>query len=275
MKKLLCKDRFKDHNWSEQLFRRIYCLVITRTWGYDMKDTFMLPVMDMFNHGHTGDCGFYVINKELHLDPTRSKSYFQSNKYLNDVRMLYKKDTEFDEAARSDVLAEGFVAPVEYWSQRHKGTLPGWREQLAQEGAQAWTIEHNASQIKFEASGTYAELDSESGDDSAECEYSEEEEECKSAGNAALAQSDSKRGNFPSTSPKKKVLSDRNPLRSAIMKLEAKKGKSADQNQCNELIKPENKNLPEKLEWTTQVDHEGNSYLVMINHAGRTIKAGE
>ena len=49
----------------------------------------MLPVMDMFNHDHKNDCGLYVMNKELHIDPIKCKSYFKSNKYLNDVRMLY------------------------------------------------------------------------------------------------------------------------------------------------------------------------------------------
>ena len=76
----------------------------------------MLPMMDMFNHSHNNDCGMYLINKELHLDPIRSKSYFKSDKYLNDVRMLYNKDTELDQAARSDVLAEGYVAPDSYWT---------------------------------------------------------------------------------------------------------------------------------------------------------------
>lgn len=116
MSALLRKDRFKDVNWSEQLWRRIYCLVCTRCFGYYLNYTFMLPMMDMFNHSHNNDCGMYLINKELHLDPIRSKSYFKSDKYLNDVRMLYNKDTELDQAARSDVLAEGYVAPDSYWT---------------------------------------------------------------------------------------------------------------------------------------------------------------
>lgn len=63
------------------------------------------------------------------------------------------------------------------------------------------------------------------------------------------------------------------------MRLEAKKkGNSVEYNPISELIKPEFNFQPSKkkeLEWTTHVDHEGNSYLVMINHAGRSIKAGE
>lgn len=31
----------------------------------------------------------------------------------------------------------------------------------------------------------------------------------------------------------------------------------------------------EKLAWVKDVDHTGNSYLVLVNHAGKTIKAGE
>ena len=89
MEILFKKDRFKDVHWSEQLWRRIYCLVCTRSFGYYLNFTFMLPVMDMINHEHKNECGLYTLNKELHVDPMKCKSYFKSNKYLNDVRMLY------------------------------------------------------------------------------------------------------------------------------------------------------------------------------------------
>ena len=52
--------------------------------------------MDMLNHDHNNDTGLYLINKELHIEPMQAKSYFSSDKYLNDVSMLYQKDTEPD-----------------------------------------------------------------------------------------------------------------------------------------------------------------------------------
>ena len=52
--------------------------------------------MDMFNHDHNQDSALFLFNKELHVDPLKSKSYFRSNKYLNDVRMMYNSDSEAD-----------------------------------------------------------------------------------------------------------------------------------------------------------------------------------
>ena len=74
----------------------MYCLVCTRCFGYYLDFTFVLPVMDMLNHDHNNDTGLYLINKELHIEPMQAKSYFSSDKYLNDVSMLYQKDTEPD-----------------------------------------------------------------------------------------------------------------------------------------------------------------------------------
>ena len=54
----------------------------------------MSPVSDMFNHDHMNDTGLIVINKELHTNPLKERSYFKSNKYLNDVRLIYNTDSE-------------------------------------------------------------------------------------------------------------------------------------------------------------------------------------
>lgn len=131
MQDLLLKDtvRFKliINGW-EKLFKRMYCLVCTRCYGYYLPYTFMSPVSDMFNHDHNNDTGLIVVNKELHVDPLKSKSYFKSSKYLNDVRIIYKTDSEADRLAREDVLSHGYTVSDEYWRQRKEATLPGWQE---------------------------------------------------------------------------------------------------------------------------------------------------
>ena len=131
MQDLLLKDtvRFKliIDGW-EKLFKRMYCLVCTRCYGYYLPYTFMSPVSDMFNHDHNNDTGLIVVNKELHVDPLKSKSYFKSSKYLNDVRIIYNTDSEADRLAREDVLSHGYTVSDEYWRQRKEATLPGWQE---------------------------------------------------------------------------------------------------------------------------------------------------
>ena len=106
----------------------MYCIVCTRCYGYYLNYTFLSPVSDMFNHDHDNDTGLILINKELHTNPLKSKSYFQSNKYLNDVRLVYSKDTETDKKALDDVLTQGYSVTETYYKQRHDTTLPGWLE---------------------------------------------------------------------------------------------------------------------------------------------------
>ena len=79
---------------GEPLFRRMYCLVCTRCYGYHLDFTFMLPVLDLFNHDHNNDTSLIMVNKELHVDPLKYKTYFKSDKYLNDVRLVYNTESE-------------------------------------------------------------------------------------------------------------------------------------------------------------------------------------
>ena len=86
---------------GERLFKKYYCLVCTRCYGYYLNYTFMCPVADMFNHDHNNEAGLILINKELHTNPLKAKSYFKSNKYLNDVRLVYNDpSSEADEKAK-------------------------------------------------------------------------------------------------------------------------------------------------------------------------------
>lgn len=44
------------------------------------------------------------------------------------------------------------------------------------------------------------------------------------------------------------------------------------------VIKEEKKGVPSEdddMAWTKRIDHKGNSYLVLVNQAARTIKEGE
>ena len=80
----------------EKMFRKFYALVCTRCYGYYLPFTFCAPVADLFNHDHNNDNGLIIFNKELHTDPLKSKTYFKSNKYLNNVQLMYDNDDEAD-----------------------------------------------------------------------------------------------------------------------------------------------------------------------------------
>jgi hypothetical protein len=99
----------------EEMFRSIYCLVCTRCYGYYLPFTFLSPISDLFNHHHDNNTGLIIVNKELHTDPLRSKSYFKSNKYLNDVRIVYNSDSEADKKAKENVLSQGYSANDVYF----------------------------------------------------------------------------------------------------------------------------------------------------------------
>ena len=88
----------------------------------------MSPISDMFNHDHNNDTGLIQINKELHTNPLKAKSYFKSNKYLNDVRLVFSTDSEADQKARADVMTQGFTITEQYLLQRREVTVPGWLE---------------------------------------------------------------------------------------------------------------------------------------------------
>ena len=169
MMELILSDtkRFKKiiDGW-ENLFKRMYSLVCTRCYGYYLPYTFMAPIADMVNHDHNNDTGLILVNKELHVDPLKSKSYFKSGKYLNDVRIIYNTDSEADQKAKADVLSHGYHVSEEYWRQRKEATLPGWQDQIEQEGAQAWKLIYNTKEVDYTPTGTYEDLD-----------YSDEEEE--------------------------------------------------------------------------------------------------
>ena len=67
------------------------------------------------------------------------------------------------------------------------------------------------------------------------------------------------------------------PLGGYIKKLASPKNDNGNGERTT-VNKTERKTVPsenEELAWTKHVDHSGNSYLVLVNHAGRTIKAGE
>ena len=78
----------------------MYAVVCTRCFGYQLETTFMAPFADFVNHNHKYETSFMLVNKELHIDPMKHKSYFKGSKYLHDVTMMYeKKETELDREA--------------------------------------------------------------------------------------------------------------------------------------------------------------------------------
>ena len=68
----------------------------------------MAPFADCLNHHHGVDCTFYMVNKELHVNPLKHKSYFKSEKYLNNMSLIYKTGSEADQAALNNDLINGY-----------------------------------------------------------------------------------------------------------------------------------------------------------------------
>ena len=244
----------------------MYAIVCTRCYGYYLPYTFMAPVCDMFNHDHNNDAGLFAFNKECHLDPLKHKSYFKSNKYLNDVRILFSSDSEADVKARADVLTQGFHITDEYWRQRKEATLPGWKDQIEKEGTQAWTIIYSKKEQTYDAVSTYGMEESEEEDGAC----TEDEEEVKGADQQSKEKSKRTKADAEDESV---------PLKQAIIRLAPKKvGDNASETLVTVSKPAKNEVVPSEdddMLWTREVDHENNSYLLLVNHSGRTMKAGE
>ena len=94
----------------EPMFRYFYAIVCTRCFGYVLDFTFLSPLADCVNHSHTSDTSFIMVNKELHLDPMKEKSYFKSDKYLHDVTIMYESNRSAidKEGMANEELTKGF-----------------------------------------------------------------------------------------------------------------------------------------------------------------------
>ena len=91
-----------------------------------------------------------MVNKELHVDPLKSASYFKKGKYLNDVRLVYSNsESESDLNACNSVLSQGFQTSDRFESHQFEKTLPGWKQQVELERAQAWTLNVVEKDINF------------------------------------------------------------------------------------------------------------------------------
>ena len=84
------KERFTEIiEGGKEQFLKTYAWVCTRCFGYQLSFTFMAPFADCLNHNHNSDTTFYMVNKDLHLRPMTHKSYFKSEKYLNNMALIY------------------------------------------------------------------------------------------------------------------------------------------------------------------------------------------
>ena len=79
--------------WQE-LFRRCYALVCTTAFADEIERTILAPFAHCLNHQHQMDTIFFTLNRDLHIDPLRIKSYFDGAKFLTDARILYLNDRE-------------------------------------------------------------------------------------------------------------------------------------------------------------------------------------
>jgi hypothetical protein len=77
----------------KSLFKKCYALVCTTCFSDEIDRTILAPFAHCLNHTHRADTISFTINKTLHLEPLRIRSYYEGPKYLTDVRPLYENDT--------------------------------------------------------------------------------------------------------------------------------------------------------------------------------------
>ena len=120
-------NRFmKEIQGWEELFKRCYAAVFTRGQSYCFKYTSIVPFFDCINHSHLAETDYYLMNKELHVDPLQQEAYFVEDKYLNDVSILYQGGTEEDKEALENELIRGYQGGAEYEQYQQQKSLPGW-----------------------------------------------------------------------------------------------------------------------------------------------------
>ena len=96
------------------LFRRCYACVSTRGFNYGLDHMTLIPLVDCLNHSHYADSNYCFVNKGLHVDPLEEQSYFSTEKYLNDVSLIYQTGSQDDKEALDSDLIKGFQVTAEY-----------------------------------------------------------------------------------------------------------------------------------------------------------------
>ena len=154
---------------------------------------------------------------------------------------------------------------------------------------QAWKLCFNDREYEYKASSTYEEIEysEESEEDQEDPDVKEEKKveqkivKKQQAQSATAADGDDEEekkeadNDDDGEEEDSKQLSganECNPLGVAINKLNPEKAAK------QEALKPQTKVVPSEnveLVWTKAVDHTNNSYLVLVNQTGRTIKEGE
>ena len=123
------QDKFlKEIDGWEDLFKRCYAYVYTRGSSYCFDTKVLIPFFDCINHSHMAESDYYMVNKELHVDPLKEEAYFVQDKYLNDVSLLYKTGSDADKEALENELTKGYQGGTEYEQYQEDKSLPGWRE---------------------------------------------------------------------------------------------------------------------------------------------------
>lgn len=122
---------------------------------------------------------------------------------------------------------------------------------------------YSAKEFSHYASSTYGD------DDSSEGEAEDEDEDDQDVIDGAPHDNEE--------SKQQSRSSNSGSLVKAILKLAPKREDEGSKKTT--MVKEESTKVvaseEEELSWTKKVDHEGNSYLVLVNQAGRTIKTGE
>ena len=109
------KEKFlKEIDGWEELFKRCFAYVYTRGSSYCFDTKMIIPYFDCINHSHKAESDYYMVNKELHVDPLREEAYFIQDKYLNDVSLLYKTGSDTDKEALENELTKGYQVGTDY-----------------------------------------------------------------------------------------------------------------------------------------------------------------
>ena len=180
-------DRFKNVlKGGKQLFLMAYPWVCTRCFGYQLDFTFMSPVADCFNHNHMCETIFWMVNKKLHVDPMKDKSYFKGGKFLNNMKLIYSTNSIEDKEALKSELVEGFVVTPEYEMSQQRKSLVGWKEQIQKEVTQTWDLVFDEEDYTFEEDEEYYMKGGDAAEEEVKDECEQQEEESENAGSSEV-----------------------------------------------------------------------------------------
>jgi hypothetical protein len=79
---------FKPETLKLHVFLRFCALLGSRSFGSNIPHSSMIPMADNFNHGNK-DCGWGMVNTELHMQADEKSSYFIPARFLKNHDQMF------------------------------------------------------------------------------------------------------------------------------------------------------------------------------------------